>query len=77
MTASAPQAAGRRLALCPDVADLLAVVALGKNILSSISLHPDCDVAEVRQTENLLGLWCPRQGYEEQGQVYDFRFLGR
>jgi hypothetical protein len=36
----------QRLAVCPDVAELLAVMALSKIILSSIRLHPDCDVAE-------------------------------
>jgi hypothetical protein len=36
----------QRLAICPDVAELLAVVALRKPILSSTCLHPDCDVAE-------------------------------
>jgi hypothetical protein len=36
----------QRLAVCPDVAQLLAVMALHKPTLSSIRLHPDCDVAE-------------------------------
>jgi hypothetical protein len=43
----APQAAGRLLAVCPDVAELLAVMALRKTILSFIGLCPDCDVAEL------------------------------
>jgi hypothetical protein len=43
----APQAAGRLFAVCPDVAELLAVMVLRKTILSSICLHPDSDVAEV------------------------------
>jgi hypothetical protein len=77
VTASTRQAAGRLLAVCPDVAELLAVVALGKSILGSISLHPDSNVAEARQTENFLGLCSPRQSFEEQGQVYNFGFLGR
>jgi hypothetical protein len=46
VTASAPQAAERLLAICPDVAELLAVMALRKTILSSICLYPYCDVAE-------------------------------
>jgi hypothetical protein len=54
MTASGPQAAGRLLAISPDVAELLAVVALGKSILGSISLHSDNNVAEARQTKNFL-----------------------
>jgi hypothetical protein len=59
------------------MAKLLAVVALRKNILGSISLHPDSNMAEAWQTENFLGLCRPRQGYEEQGQVYDFGFFRR
>jgi hypothetical protein len=54
VTFSAPQAAGRLLAICPDVAELLAVVALGKSILGSISLHPDNNVADARQTKIFL-----------------------
>jgi hypothetical protein len=76
VTASAPQASGRMLAVGPDVATLLAVVALGKSILGSRCLHPDSNVAEARQTESFLGLCCPRHSYEEQKQVYDFGFLG-
>jgi hypothetical protein len=45
MTPSAPLAAGRLLAVFPDVAELLAVMALRKTILSSIYLHPDCHMA--------------------------------
>jgi hypothetical protein len=36
----------QRLAVCHDVAELLAVMALSKIILISICLYPDCDVAE-------------------------------
>jgi hypothetical protein len=36
----------QRLAVCPHVAELLAVMSLRKPILSSVCLHPDCDVAE-------------------------------
>jgi hypothetical protein len=61
VTASAPQAAWRLLAIRPDVAELLAVVALVKIFLGSISLHPDSNVAEARQTDNFLGLCCPLQ----------------
>jgi hypothetical protein len=52
--APAPQAARKLLAVCPDVAELLAVMALCKTTLSYICLHPDCDVAEVLQSENFL-----------------------
>jgi hypothetical protein len=51
MTTSAPLAARRLLAVCPDEAELLAGVALCKSILSSISLHPDNNVAEARETD--------------------------
>jgi hypothetical protein len=40
------------LAVCPDVAELLAVVALRKSILGFVRLYPDSNVAEVRQPEN-------------------------
>jgi hypothetical protein len=36
------------------MAELLAVVALGKSILGSVSLHPDSNVAEARQTKIFL-----------------------
>jgi hypothetical protein len=34
--------------VCPDVAELLAVMALRKAVLSFVSLHLDCNVAEGR-----------------------------
>jgi hypothetical protein len=46
VTAPAPQAAEKLLAVCPAVAELLAVMALRKPILSSTCLHPAYDVAE-------------------------------
>jgi hypothetical protein len=55
----------------------VAFVALNETILVSISLHPDSNVAEARETGNFLEHCCPRQSYEEQGQVYDFGLLGR
>jgi hypothetical protein len=39
------------LAVCPDVAELLAVVALSKPVLKFVRLYPDCNVAEVGQFE--------------------------
>jgi hypothetical protein len=51
------------LAVYPDVAELLAVMALHKTILSSICLYPDCNVTEDWQSENFLGFSRPRQGY--------------
>jgi hypothetical protein len=67
VSAPAPQTARRLFAICPDVAELLTVVALRKRILGSICLHPDSSVAEARQTENFQGLCRPWQGYEEKG----------
>jgi hypothetical protein len=63
-------------AISPDVAELLAVVALGKSILGYISLHPDSNAAEAWQRENSLGLCRRRQVCEEQWQVYNFRLFG-
>jgi hypothetical protein len=51
VTTPAPQVAGRLLAVCPDVAKLLAVMALLKTILSSVCLYPDRDMAEAWQSE--------------------------
>jgi hypothetical protein len=44
--ALAPQTAGKLFAISPDLVELLAFVALGKRILSSISLHRDSNVAD-------------------------------
>jgi hypothetical protein len=77
VTAPAPQAAGRLLAICPDVAKLLVVMVLRKTILISICLYADCNVAEVCQSENFLGFCRLRQGYQENGEVYDFLSFGR
>jgi hypothetical protein len=63
VTATAPQSAGKLLAVCPDVAELLAVMSLSKTILSSICLHPDCDMAEALKSEHFFGFCRPRQGY--------------
>jgi hypothetical protein len=41
------KAAGRLLAICPDVSQFLPVVALRKGILRSVRLYLDGDVAEV------------------------------
>jgi hypothetical protein len=63
VTAPAPQAARRLLAVCPHVAELPAVMALRKTILSSMCLYPDFDVAEACQSENFLRFCRPRQDY--------------
>jgi hypothetical protein len=54
VSAPAPQKARRWFTNFPDMAEFLAVVALRERVLSSISLHPDSNVAEARQTENFL-----------------------
>jgi hypothetical protein len=56
---------GGLLAVCPDVAELLAVVTLRKSILGFVCLYPDSNVAEVVQLEQLLCFRRSRQGYEE------------
>jgi hypothetical protein len=63
VTGPAPQAAGRLLAVYPDVAELLAVMALGKTFLCFIGVYLDCDVAEAWQSENFLRFCRLRQGY--------------
>jgi hypothetical protein len=63
VSAPVPQAAGWLFAVCPDVAELLAVMALRTTILSYICLHPDCDVAEALQSEHFLRFCRPRQAY--------------
>jgi hypothetical protein len=55
VAAAAPQAAGRLLAVCPNVAELLTVVALLKAGLSFVRLNLDGNVAEVGQLEKFLG----------------------
>jgi hypothetical protein len=68
---------GGLFAICPDVAELLAVVAVRKITLGSIYLRPDSNMAEARQTENFLGLCRPWQGYEERERVYYVGLFGR
>jgi hypothetical protein len=46
---------GRLPAVCPNMPELLAVMALSKDILNFLRLYPNCDVAEVKQSENLWG----------------------
>jgi hypothetical protein len=63
VSAPASQTAGRLFAINPDVVELLAVVALGKSSLGSISLHPDSNVEEAWQTENFPELAGSRWRY--------------
>jgi hypothetical protein len=53
------------LTVCPNVAELLAVVALRKAVLTPVCLHPDFYVAEDCQAENLLGFCRSLQSNEE------------
>jgi hypothetical protein len=55
VAATAPQTTGRLLAVFPNMAKLLAVIALCKPILSFIVFYPDCNVAKAWQSENFLG----------------------
>jgi hypothetical protein len=59
------------------VAKLLAVVALGKPILDFVRLYPDCNVAEVGQFENFLGLRRSGESDEEQGKINDMSSFWR
>jgi hypothetical protein len=77
MAAPAPQTTGRLFAVCPDVAELLAVVALRESALGSICLHPDNNVAEAWQMEDFLGFCRSRQCNEEKRQVCYFGILWR
>jgi hypothetical protein len=62
---------------CPYVAKLLAVVTLRKGILAPVRFHPDSDVAEAWQPENLLGFWSPWQGYQEEWEGNNLGFFLR
>jgi hypothetical protein len=77
VAATTPQTARGLLAVCPDVAELLAVVALSKPVLSFVRLYLDCNVAEAGQSEELLGLRRSGQSDEEQGKVNNMCFFWR
>jgi hypothetical protein len=51
---TAPQTHRRLLAICPDVAVVLAVVAVRKASLSSVQLQLDYNIIKVIQVEYLL-----------------------
>jgi hypothetical protein len=70
VAAPAPQTTGKLLAVCPNVAELLAIMALHKPFLSFIGLYPGCDMSKAWQSENFLRFCRPMHGYEEQGDVY-------
>jgi hypothetical protein len=50
IAASTPQTKGRLLAVCLNMAQLLAVMALRKTILRFIGLYPDCNVVKAWQS---------------------------
>jgi hypothetical protein len=56
------------LEVFPDVAELLAVVALRKTILGFIGLYPDCNEEKAWQSEHSLGFCRSGQGYENKGR---------
>jgi hypothetical protein len=66
----AAQTMGMLIAICLNVAELLAVVALRKPILSFMGLYSDCNVAKGGQSENFLGFCSARQNYEELRNIY-------
>jgi hypothetical protein len=68
---------GWLFAVFPDVAELLAVMALRESALGFICLHPDSYVAEAWQMEDFWGFCRSRQGNKEKWEVYCFGFLGR
>jgi hypothetical protein len=59
VAATTPQTARVLFAISPNVANLLAVVALGQGILSFVGLTFDSDVAEGRQLEYFLRICRP------------------
>jgi hypothetical protein len=68
VAATAPETTGLPV-IFPDVAELLAIVALHKPVLSFVRLYPDCNVAEVGQSEKVFCLCCRREGDKEQRKV--------
>jgi hypothetical protein len=55
LDAPAPQTTRRLVAVFPNVAENLAVLALRKAILSFIGFYPDYDVAKAWNSEHFLG----------------------
>jgi hypothetical protein len=59
VTVSAPKTTGRLLAVSPDMARYLAVVALHETSGSSVGLYPECNMAKAYQFEYFVGLLLP------------------
>jgi hypothetical protein len=68
VAAPAPQAAGRLLTVGPDVAKLLTVEALCKDVMGFLSLYFDRNVAEAGKFEEFRGFDGPWKGHKEQWQ---------
>jgi hypothetical protein len=62
---STPQSAGRLPAVCPEVAKLLAVVALRDSRLRLVEFYFYHYVAEAGQFIDFLGFLRPGKGYKE------------
>jgi hypothetical protein len=62
MTAPAHQTTGRFLGVSPGTSEILAAVILRETSLGYVRLHTDCNMARLRQFEQLylLGLWHSR-----------------
>jgi hypothetical protein len=70
VAAHTPETTGGGLfAVCPDVAELLAVVTLHGTILSFVRLYHDWNVTKAGQSKNFSGFCRPRHGYEKQWKV--------
>jgi hypothetical protein len=65
VAANTPQAAMGLFAICPGVAKLLAVVALGERIWGFVGLSFYDDMAKGRQLESFLRLCRPGKGDKE------------
>jgi hypothetical protein len=69
VAASTLQAAGSLPAVCPDVAKLLAVVALREPRLRFVEFNFYCYVAEAGWFIDLLGFLRPGKDYKAQGKA--------
>jgi hypothetical protein len=66
MAAPAPQAAGRLLTGCSDVAKILTVKALCEDVVGFVSLYLDGNVAEAGKFEEFRGFGGSWKGHKEQ-----------
>jgi hypothetical protein len=68
MTGPAPQAVGSLLTVSPDVAKLLTVETLCKDVVGFVSPYLDGNVAESAKFEEFRGFGDPWKGHKEQWQ---------